>query len=350
LISMVNAGRNLYEVLGLTKSATQDQIKKAYRRLSLKWHPDKNKDNAEEANKHFVEVANAYEVLSDPDKRRTYDLHGEEGLKQHGNQQRDPFDLFSQFGFFGGGRQNQEEQRGEDIRLDLQVTLEDLYNGRTFEVLVKNQILCPKCRGSGARSDNDVVQCHSCDGRGIKITMHQLGPGFMQQVQSTCDVCGGTGKIVKSRCPHCSGKKVVRGDKTIDVYIERGMPDGETIVFDHAADERPDKAAGHIMFKIVTVDHPTFQRKGNDLHYSMHISLLEALVGFSRLVDHLDGHRVTVTKKTITSPGDIMRIQNEGMPHHNYASKMGDLVVQFTVDFPRQLTAAQQQGFASILT
>jgi len=221
LLSYVSAGRNFYEVLELTKSATPEQIKKAYRRLSLKWHPDKNKDNAPEANKHFVEVANAYEVLSDTEKRRTYDTYGEEGLKQ-GQAQRDPFDLFSQFGFFGQGRQNQEDQRGEDVKIDIQVTLEDLYNGKSFEVLVKNQVLCPKCRGSGARSENDVHQCPSCGGRGIKVTMHQLGPGFVQQVQSQCDVCAGTGKIVKSKCPHCQGKKIVRGEKTIDVYIERG--------------------------------------------------------------------------------------------------------------------------------
>jgi len=252
--------------------------------------------------------------------------------------------------FFGGGRRQEgEEKRGEDIKLDLQVTLEDLYNGKTFEVLVKNQVLCSACRGSGARTENDVISCPSCQGRGVKVTMHQLGPGFMQQVQSNCDACSGTGKIVKHKCPLCSGKKVVTGEKTLDVFLERGTPDGDAITFDNAADEHPDKSAGHIIFKIVTLDHPRFVRKGNDLHYSMTISLLEALVGFKKTIEHLDGHIVDVKKKTITSQGDIMKIVDEGMPHHNYASKHGDLFITFSIQFPSQLTSEQQQGFARIL-
>jgi len=295
-------------------------------------------------------VANAYEVLSDPEKRRRYDQFGEEGVKQGQQQARDPFDLFSQFGFFGGGgRQSQEEQRGEDIKMDLHITLEDLYIGRNFEVLVKNQMLCPKCRGSGARNDNDVVNCNHCNGRGVRVTVHQLAPGFVQQVQSTCDMCGGTGKIVKSKCPHCQGKKVVHGEKTIDVFIERGMVDGETITFENQADEHPDKSAGHIIFKLVTIDHSLFRRKGDDLHYNMHITLLQALVGFEDTIEHLDGHRVPIKKKSVTSPNDILKIQGEGMPLHNYASKSGDLFVQFTVDFPKELTPEQQAGFAKIL-
>jgi len=127
------------------------------------------------------------------------------------------------------------------------------------------------------------------------------------------------------------------------------MSDGETIVFENQGDEKPDRSAGHIIFKIVTIENPQFQRKGNDLHYNMDISLLEALIGFDRRIVHLDGHFVPIMKKSITSPGDIMKIGGEGMPFHNYASKMGDLFVQFTVIFPKELTVAQQQGFATIL-
>eukprot|EP00823_Brevimastigomonas_motovehiculus_P005510 TRINITY_DN4074_c0_g1_i1.p1 TRINITY_DN4074_c0_g1~~TRINITY_DN4074_c0_g1_i1.p1 ORF type:complete len:369 (-),score=68.37 TRINITY_DN4074_c0_g1_i1:168-1274(-) len=349
----VCAGANYYDILGVKRDATADQIKRAYRKLSLKWHPDKNVDNKEEANKKFVEIGNAYEVLSDAEKRRIYDTKGEEGLKQQPGQHSDPFDLFSHFGdFFGFGnarRQSPEDKRGDDIKMDLFISLEDLYLGKTVEVLVKNQQLCPKCRGSGARSDEDVETCKSCQGKGVRIQMQQIAPGFVQQVQTRCTVCGGTGKIVKHKCPHCKGKKVVNGERILDVFVERGMADGATLDFEGQADEHPDHPAGNLVFKIVTIPHPNFTRKGDDLYYSMHISLLEALVGFKKTIRHLDGHEVVIQKKTITSPGEVLKVESEGMPLHNYSSKNGNLFVTFTIDFPRTLTEDQRSGFAKLL-
>lgn len=190
-------------------------------------------------------MAAAYETLSDNDKRRLYDQGGEDALKQGGGQQggMDPFDLFSHFGGFGnffgqqqGGHRGQEERRGPDLELELQVTLADLYSGRVMEVAVRNQQLCPKCRGHGAQHENDVVTCTSCQGRGVKIQMHQIGPGFVQQVQMQCDVCGGKGKIIKSTCRRCKGKKVVTGEKKLDIHVEAGMPDGHKIVSGHTID------------------------------------------------------------------------------------------------------------------
>jgi len=233
--------------------------------------------------------------------------------------------------------------------LDLRVTLQDLYKGKNFEVKIKNQVLCPKCRGTGARTENDVTPCPSCGGRGVKITMHQLGPGFMQQVQSACDMCSGTGKIIKHKCTECKGKKVVNGERMIDVWVEKGMPDGATIEFENQADERPDRAAGHVVFRIVTLPDQRFVRKGDDLHLEMNISLLEALVGFQRSIVHLDGRTVQLKKKTVTSPGEVMRVPGEGMPQHNNSSKNGDLYVRFTIVFPPSLTQQQRDGFAKLL-
>jgi len=214
---------------------------------------------------------------------------------------------------------------------------------------VKNQILCPKCRGTGARREEDVTQCPHCGGRGVKVTMHQLAPGFVQQVQSACDACAGTGKIVRHKCQHCQGKKVVNGERTLDVYIERGMPDGHTIEFENQADEHPDKAAGHLLLKIQTLEHVRFKRNGNDLHLDITLPLLESLVGFTRSITHLDGHVVALKKKSVTSPGEVMKVIGEGMPHHNYASKFGDLHVHFAIDFPTSLTNSQKEGFAKLL-
>lgn len=224
----------------------------------------------------------AYETLSDKDKRRVYDQAGEEGLKQQAQQGgggRDPFDMFSHM-FGGGGHGHghhhaQEERRGADVTLDLPVSLEDLYKGRVFEVQMKQQHLCPKCRGTGARKESDVHQCHACGGRGVVIKMHQIGPGFMQQVQMQCDVCGGKGKIIKAKCPACQGAKVTKGTRKLDVLVEAGMPDGHRLEFEHAADEHPDHNAGHVVFTLRTQPHPKFERRGNDLHYTHTISLLE---------------------------------------------------------------------------
>ena len=300
----------------------------------------------------------AYETLSDNDKRRIYDQSGEEGLKQQQNQGggggRDPFDMFGQM--FGGGFHHghgghgaQEERRGEDIKLDLSVSLEDLYKGRVYEVQLKQQHLCSACRGTGARKESDVVPCGTCQGRGVVIKMHQIGPGFMQQVQQPCDVCSGKGKIIKAKCPKCKGAKVTKGTKQLDVMVEAGMPDGHRIEFEHAADEHPDHAAGHVVFTVATRPHERFVRKGNDLHYTQKISLLESLVGFSTSVVHLDGHIVPLSSKGVTQHGDVARIVKEGMPHHNAASNKGDLFVRYEVIFPKTLTTEQKAGFEKIL-
>jgi len=354
-VDVSSAGRNYYDVLGLSRGANTKTIKKAYLKLSKEYHPDKNPGN-EEANKKFVEVATAYEVLSDDNKRRIYDTQGEEGLKNSGMQQQatNPFDLFGQmfgggFGFGGGQQQQQQERRGEDVTIDIPVTLADLYLGRVFEVQVKQQHLCPHCRGTGAKSESDVQQCHACQGRGMRVHMHQIAPGFVQQVQQPCDVCGGKGKIVKSKCPVCGGEKLVQGTKTIDVHVERGMADGAKIEFENAADEHPDHAAGHVIFQVKSIPHANFTRQKNDLHLTYHITLLESLVGFEREIFHLDGHVVKIKSNKVTHPGDVQRIKDEGMPLHENASDKGDLLVKFVIDFPVSLSAEQRAGFAQIL-
>jgi DnaJ-related protein SCJ1 len=268
------------QILGVERRANDRAIKKAYRQLSKLYHPDKNK--GEEAEKKFQDLAAAYETLSDKEKRRVYDQGGEEALKQGGGQQRDPFDMFSHFGGGFGGHghmQNQEERRGEDVRLDLTVTLEDLYKGKVYEVQLKQQHLCHQCRGTGARKESDIVKCNTCQGRGVTIKMVSLGPGFMQQMQAPCDACQGKGKIIKAKCPKCAGRKVEKGTKKLDVMVEIGMPDGHKIEFENAADEHPDHAAGHVIFTVNTLPHPRFVRKGNDLHVTEQITLLEVSEG-----------------------------------------------------------------------
>jgi len=349
---LVSAGKDYYAILGVARDAAPRQIKKAYRELSLKYHPDKNPGD-EEASAKFVEISNAYEVLNDEEKRRIYDQYGEEGLKEGGRSQfRSPFDIFSSFGFGGGGGGSrvQEQKKGPNVEIPLEVSLKDLYLGKEMKLAHKKQVLCPKCRGTGAKKADDVQTCNECGGSGIKVTTQQLGPGFVTQTQSTCDKCGGKGKVAKSTCPFCSGKKVSIGEETITIVVEKGMPDGHTIIFEQESDEAPETTPGDVIFKIKTSPHKRFSRKGDDLYTNMNITLLEALIGFSKIIKHLDDHEVEINKSDITKPGEIIMITEEGMPHHSYPSQTGNLFIEFTIKMPASLTEEQKQVIKQILS
>eukprot|EP00026_Physarum_polycephalum_P008756 Phypoly_transcript_08856.p1 GENE.Phypoly_transcript_08856~~Phypoly_transcript_08856.p1 ORF type:complete len:365 (+),score=60.90 Phypoly_transcript_08856:88-1182(+) len=349
LLPLVLCGTDYYEVLGVPRDATESQIKKTYRKLSLKYHPDK--DPSEEAKKKYVELTTAYDVLGDEEKRRIYDQYGEEGLKNQGQHVHNPFDIFSAFGF--GGRSNtgsaQMQNKGPDLEVDLEVTLKDLYLGRVIDVAHRKQTLCHKCRGTGAKKASDVTTCGGCKGTGMKMKVQQLGPGFVQQTQTVCDECGGKGKKVTSTCPHCGGRKVEVDEDNLMVSIERGMMDGEKITFSQQADEAPDTTPGDLIFRIVTAPHKRFVRQGDNLHFSLTISLLEALVGFNKKIKHLDGHIVEVVRTEVTKPGQVITIQGEGMPQHNFPSNTGDLLIEITVKFPTSLTEEQKEGFKKLL-
>lgn len=357
-LPLLLGSRDFYQILGVSRGATERQIKKAYRQQSKLWHPDKNPGN-EAAARKFVDVAAAYEVLLDKEKRALYDRGGEDLLQQHaanggGGGARDPFDMFSSF--FGGGhmhaqrQQEPSERRGPDVQLDLRVTLEDLYKGRVYELLLQQQHVCSACSGSGARSESDVVQCRACGGRGVQVKTVSLGPGFMQRFEAPCDACGGRGKTIRAKCPACSGAKVVKGKKKLDVLLEAGARDGSRIEFEHAADESPEHAAGHVVFTVKTLPHARFRREGDNLHVTQEITLRESLIGFDRQLIHLDGHSVPLSSRGVTSHGSVSRIANEGMPRPNDRSgQRGDLFVRYEVRFPAQLSAEQRAGLEKIL-
>ncbi|CAK4128749.1 unnamed protein product [Aphanomyces euteiches] len=351
VLAVVNVygGRDLYEVLGIGRDASAPEIKKAFRKLSLKLHPDKNPGD-EDAAKKFAEVASAYEVLSDETKRKKYDMYGEDGLKDNGGGGggHNPFDIFSQF--FGGGRAQhaQEPSRGNDVTIPLRVSLADLYNGKSIPVSMRRKVLCPHCHGKGAAHDHDVQTCNVCGGHGVKIETRRVGPGFIQQFQTTCDKCGGKGKIMTSTCPVCGGSKTVFADTEMDVDVEKGMADGHEVEFEHYADEHADRAAGHVRFRVSTVPHEYFTRDGDDLWMDMTISLREALVGFTKSFFHLDGRQVNVTRTTITEPSQVVTLPDEGMPRHQISSERGHLHIKMHVIFPDTLTPEQKEGFREL--
>eukprot|EP01029_Cantina_marsupialis_P028546 TRINITY_DN776407_c0_g1_i1.p1 TRINITY_DN776407_c0_g1~~TRINITY_DN776407_c0_g1_i1.p1 ORF type:complete len:354 (-),score=126.12 TRINITY_DN776407_c0_g1_i1:152-1213(-) len=335
--------RDFYEILGVAQDASAKEIKKAYRKLSLKYHPDKNAGD-EEAKKKFQEVAHAYEILSDDEKRQIYDYEGEEGLEKEKNGRgghASPFDMF--FGGGGGGR-----RKGQDAHVEISVTLEDLYNGGKRSAKISRNVLCPKCRGTGAK-DGETHRCPHCGGQGVRLVKQQMGPGFTVQMQQPCEHCSGKGQIYKHKCPHCHGKKKMLEDKVLEADIEKGMPDGHQIVFERQSEQSPGITPGDVIFILRTQTHRRFVRKGNDLHTTLKITLKEALLGFDKNIRQLDGREVPVRSSTITKPFSIRQIPEEGMPVHDYPSQKGSMFVKFEVQFPSSLSSKQKEMVAKLL-
>jgi len=243
-----------------------------------------------------------------------------------------------------------EFQKGPSQIIEIQVTLEDLYNGKEIEILQKRQILCTHCRGTGADDPNDVKTCKTCGGSGTRVVEQKIGPGFVQRIQQQCDVCGGKGKISKTVCSKCKGTKVEQGEQMLTVYIEKGMPEGHEIVSGSDADENPGEEPGDIIFKLAISQHQRFVRKGNDLYMTLRISLLEALVGFTFSFKHLDGHNVDLKRTAVTSPGFTEAIPQEGMPIHGNSLNFGQLFVTYQINFPNSVTEAQKEGFTKLLS
>lgn len=326
-----------YEILGLKKGATASEIKKAYRKLSVQYHPDKPTGNKEK----YQKINKAYEVLSDEEQRRKYDMGGEEALKNPGGGGFNPFEEFFGHGFGGGFHHQHQQQRMPDVEIPLTVTLEDLYKGKTMEVLHKKRQLCHHCQGTGADDPDDTHVCPDCNGNGVKMERRKIGPGFVQQFQTTCNKCHGTGKIYGKKCHVCHGRKVEQGKTTISVVINKGMRDGDQIRFEGFGDEKPDFQTGDVIFTIRTIPHANFTRKWDDLRTTLHITLKESLLGFEKYITHLDGHKVKVAKKGITPYGSVITIKEEGMPVKHRESR-GKLLVDIVVDYPSELTKEQQ--------
>ncbi|CAM6084013.1 unnamed protein product [Calypogeia fissa] len=319
------ASKSYYDILQVSKQASEEQIKRSYRKLALKYHPDKNPGD-EEATKKFADINNAYEVLSDGEKRRIYDQHGEEGLKQTGGNRGGGFagDLFQSFfggsGFrfgFNDDENNDEDAipKGHDISVDLFVSLEDLYMGSTLSAWREKNVLKP---AAGKR------QCR-CKNR---VAHKQIGPGMFQQyTQQVCD--------------ECPNVKFEREGMDITVEIERGMKDGQEIVFYDDGEPIVDGDPGDLKFVIRTEEHDVFTRDGNNLFVTVTISLVESLVGFEKNIFHLDGHQVSIGTKEVTKPKQRRRFPGEGMPVFESVRK-GDLFVDFEVEFPAQLSKEQK--------
>ncbi|KAI9841573.1 MAG: DnaJ- protein scj1 [Sclerophora amabilis] len=367
LVPLAFCAEDFYKLLGIDKRASEKDIKRAYRTLSKKFHPDKNPGD-ETAHQKFVEIAEAYEALSNAETRRIYDQYGHEGLSQHkqggGAQHHDPYDLFSRF-FGGGGHfgHGGGQRRGPNMELRVQVPLRDFYNGKDLEFSLEKQMICEECEGTGS-ADGEVETCTSCGGRGAKIQKHMLAPGIFQQMQTICDVCGGKGQRIRHPCKVCGGTKVARKVATHTLHIEPGMPKGQRLVYENEADESPDWVAGDLIVQLTEKpaelgedgeysDGTFFKRKDRDLIWREVLSVREAWLGdWTRNITHLDGHVVQLSRKRgeVVQPNAVEFIKGEGMPvWHEHAQhdsdEVGALHVHYTVVLPDQMDQHMENDF-----
>lgn len=328
LFSPSYSEEDFYQILGVSRDATQKEIKKAFRTLSLKYHPDRNPGD-KSAHEKFLKINRAHETLTDPDKKAIYDVYGEEGLNKEQN------------------LMNQQKERGPDAHVEMQVTLEDLYNGAKRQITMEKNIVCPKCHGTGGKLGK-TKQCPKCQGRGMVVQNVNM-MGFQMQMQQPCGHCGGKGIIFSETCDHCHGRRVVKEKKTLDVDIERGMRHDERIVFPRESEQHPDQTPGDLIVTLKQRPHRFFKsRTGNDLRADIELNLKEALLGYNKKIEHLDRREFYIESKDVTQPFQVRRISGEGMPQHNFPSQKGDLFITFNVKLPQKLSQEEKDMIREI--
>lgn len=338
-----------YEILGISKDSDEKKIKKAYMDLAKKYHPDKNTNDPDAAEK-FKKIAEAYEVLSNPEKRRIFDQFGEEGLKGQGGPNINPEDIFNNvfrgfggFGNFGGfGGFNPfgqgQQQKDDIIKINLPVTLKELYMGCTKEVNYQVEENCNKCNGNGTKSGNKPPQCSGCNGKGVCQTFVQMGPGIVQQIIGHCDKCNGN-KFVPNKddkCDKCNGSGKMKNVKSKIVEISRGDFGNDTKYYPE------DKLA--IILSEYERDSK-FNRKGNDLIYELNITLVESLIGFSKIIKHLDGRKLLIEQRGVVSPKIPLIVKNEGM---HRKGEIGNLYLVIDIDYDQKITEEQMSAIKTI--
>ncbi|KIL64242.1 hypothetical protein M378DRAFT_106405 [Amanita muscaria Koide BX008] len=351
----------LYELLGIAPNATEDDIKKAYRKKAKEHHPDKNINNPD-ASQKFQEMLAAYEILNDPESRELYDRFGVDGLSKGAGPNMDPSDLFSQFfdgGFafdfgpgsgFGPGR-----GKKQDV-IPYEATLEDLYNGKSVKMTLEKDVVCIQCKGSGSRGNGKPKSCSTCEGKGWTFTQTQIAPSRFGTMRSQCHDCNGTGERLKEkdRCKKCKGEKTVNEKSRMELVIEKGMTDRQRIVLAGAGDQKPGAAPGDVVFVLKALPHTDFERSGNDLLTHVSITLSEALLGFSRiLLKHLDGRGIKVSSPPgkIVKPDSCIIVRGEGMPVYKSPGQKGDLYVMISIEMPDEswLKKIDTRALASVL-
>lgn len=347
--------RDYYEVLGVDKNVDAQALKKAYRKLAMQYHPDRNPDN-KEAEEKFKEISEAYEVLSDDTKRQTYDQFGHAGMNGQGGFGQGGFngqgfggfeDIFGDmFGdIFGGGFGGQRArrrgpERGADIRQDVDITFEEAAFGKKMSIKINRSEECSECNGSGAKSGTSKKTCPTCNGAGEVRTVQRTPFGNIASSR-TCSACNGEGEVVESPCPKCSGNGSTRKVKTIEVDIPAGIDDGQMIKLSGQGELGSKGGPRGDLYIVVNVkSHPLFTREGNDIYFDMPITFVQAALGDEIEVPTLDG-KVKYTVPEGTQTGTVFRLREKGIPRLRGNSR-GDQYIKVVVDTPRKLNERQK--------
>ena len=350
--------RDFYEVLGIQKVASEDEIKKAYRKMAKQYHPDLNPGD-KEAEAHFKEVNEAYEVLSDPEKKARYDQFGHAGVDPNfgGGAGAGGFsgdvdfgdlgDIFSSFfgggGFGGGGRRQDPNapRRGSDAAASVILSFEEAARGCKKKVNVQRISTCPDCNGSGAKKGTSPKTCPDCGGRG-QVVQNQRTPFGVMQTQSTCSRCRGRGRIVDTPCPTCGGQGRIRRTEQVGINIPAGINEGQVLSIPGKGNAGQNGGpAGDLQIEVSVRPHALFERDGFNIWYEMPITYAQAALGAEVEVPTLDG-KIPFTIKEGTQPGDVLRVKGKGIPYLN-GRGIGDLLLKIVVEVPKGLNAEQKK-------
>ncbi len=351
--------RDYYEILEVPKSATQEELKKAYRKQAIKFHPDKNPGDKESEEK-FKEAAEAYEILSDQEKRRRYDQYGHAGVG--GNQGFGGFsgggmsmdDIFSHFGDifggafgdsfgsqFGGGRNRRTVNQGSNLRIKVKLTLEEIVNGVEKKIKVNKYVKCNTCKGTGAKDGSSYHTCSTCKGSGhvTRVTSTFLG---QMQTTSTCPHCGGEGQVITDKCTDCTGNGIVKGEEVITIKIPAGVAEGMQLSMGGKGNAAARGGIpGDLIIQIEEHPHEYFEREGNNLLYEHFINFAEAALGMTAEIPVIDG-KVKIKVEPGTQSGKVLRLKGKGIPSVNSYEGRGDLLITVHVWTPKNLTKEEK--------
>src|SRR5476649_2804535 len=337
------AKRDYYDVLGVAKGADADEIKKAYRKMAIKYHPDKNQGDKAAEDK-FKEAAEAYEVLSSPEKRQRYDQFGHAANASspngggYGGGGMNMEDIFSQFGDIFGGRR---VTKGSNLRIKVRLTLDEIANGAEKKIKVNKKVLCGTCDGTGAKDKSSFQTCKTCGGQGAvrRVTNTILG---QMQTTSTCPTCNGEGSTILSKCTVCHGDGVIRGEETISINIPAGVSEGMQLSMSGKGNAAPRGGMpGDLIILIEEIPHETLKRDGNNVIYDLHINFVDAAIGTSVEVPTIDG-KVKIKIEPGTQGGKILRLKSKGVPEVNSYHR-GEQLIHINIWTPKALSKEERE-------
>jgi DnaJ family protein A protein 2 len=341
-----------YELLGVSKSSTKEEISKGYKKAALRWHPDRNPpENKEAAEEMFKKIAKANEILQDDEKREIYDRFGEDGLQQGGGGMPanfNPFEMFGSMGnMFGGMRQDKQEER--PIVHEVKCTLKDSYIGVKKNEMIERYVFCTPCEGTGFK-DKKVHTCSTCNGKGVQIIIHQLGPGMVQQATRSCTSCKGSGSDSGHiKCERCDGSKKIKEISKIEIEVKKGTKRNPVpIILKGKGSQTGPSTYGDLAVLFTFENDPVYTRKGNDLHRRIDISLRKALLGFQLTLDHLDGKKIVIQSEEVIQPLSVKKISHMGFLDQS-TNITGDYFIEFNVIFPEKYNSKQLKALDLVL-